>query len=143
MTYLTPRRPAALATIDFDRVLDDFFRGFGAHAAAAEEIAQWIPQVDVRHGEDSVEIRADLPGMDKDGIEILIENDRLTLRGERKIETGEGESRAERIAGRFERRFRFGNEVDATAARANYENGVLTITLPKREESKPRRLDVK
>ena len=124
----------------FAALAADFFHGF---PAAAQD--HWSPRVDVHETEDSVLIEADLPGIKPENVEIDVEGDVLTLSGERKTEReekGEGYHRSERTFGRFERRFALPETVDREKIGAGYKDGVLTITLPKREAVKPRKIEV-
>ncbi len=108
----------------------------------------WTPSVDVYDGPDHLLVKADLPGVARDDIEISVQDDVLTLKGEKKRvpeNAGESTVRGERFWGAFSRSFSLPAGVDASKARASYRNGVLELTLPKREEAKPRqiRVDVK
>jgi HSP20 family protein len=90
-------------------------------------------------------VKADLPDVNEKDIDIRIENNLLTIRGERKVEKSVSEEnflRVERTYGSFSRSFSLPNTVNAEAIGADYKNGVLTVTLPKREESKPRQIKV-
>ena len=122
---------------DVDRMFRTFFGEGGS---------QWGPAVDVVETKDAFVFRAELPGIDPKKIEISLENDRLTLSGEKSEgdEKREGSwYRLERRYGTFSRSFALGKNVDAAKAEAHAENGVLTVTLPKREESKPKSITVK
>ena len=97
-------------------------------------LQDWVPPVDIVERNDQFVIRAELPGLQRDEMEIQIENGVLTLRGERKRETGETEGdafRTERIYGTFTRSFSLGTEVDAAKVSAAYKDGVLTVIVPK------------
>lgn len=105
----------------------------------------WIPPVDVAEEGDNLILKAELPGMKEEDIEIEFENGVLTLKGERSFETDKSERnyhRIERSYGKFVRSFNLPRSVDADAIEANYENGVLEITIPKREEAKPRQIRI-
>ena len=104
------------------------------------------PAVNVVGAEDSLVLTAELPGLDLEKLDISVERDVVTIRGERVGETlGDGESwiRRERPAGQFERVVRLPFEVDGSTAEAVYEQGVLTLTLHRPEEQKPRRISVR
>lgn len=105
----------------------------------------WSPSVDVYESEDALTVKADLPEVKVEDIDIRVENQTLTLRGERKFEKDEsvtGYHRIERSYGEFVRSFAVPSTVDTDKVQADYKNGVLTITLPKKEAAKPRQVKV-
>ncbi len=105
----------------------------------------WQPPVDIYEDAETVVIKAELPGMDQKDIEVKIENNTLVLRGERKHGQEirkENYHRIERFYGKFQRSFSLPLTVDQENVRASCDRGVLTITLPKREESKPTQITV-
>ncbi len=107
---------------------------------------EWLPAVDVIDEKDKLRIKADLPGVDKDSVEINIEDGVLTIKGERKEEKEEKEKnyyRRECFYGVFSRSIGLPAEVDIEKAEANYKDGVLEIILPKKEESKPKQIKLK
>ena len=106
----------------------------------------WMPPVDIHESEDAYTLVADLPGMKKEDITVNIVEDRVTLKGSRKREERheeKGYRRYERAEGTFERSFRINGGVDGSKVEATFENGVLTVKLPKPEETKPRQIEVK
>jgi HSP20 family protein len=108
--------------------------------------ASWTPAVDVFEDKDSVKIVAELPGVKPEDVKLSIENNVLTLRGEKKQvaeEKTERVHRYERAYGFFERSFALPNTVDAERAEARYDTGLLTIQLPKVERARPREIEVK
>ena len=108
--------------------------------------ASWTPAVDVFEDKDSVKIVAELPGVKPEDVKLSIENNVLTLRGEKKQvaeEKTERVHRYERAYGFFERSFALPNTVDAERAEARYDTGLLTIQLPKVERARPREIAVK
>ena len=110
-----------------------------------ESNGSWAPAVDIFEKGDDLVIRAELPGISRDEIEINIEENTLTLRGERKqdVEADEGKSyRSERTFGVFTRRFSLPTTVDAGRISATCKDGVLEIVLPKMEQAKPRRIEI-
>lgn len=112
-----------------------------------EEIREgvWQPAVDIYEDEDSVVIQAEVPDIDQKDIEVKIEDNTLTLRGERKHNREvkkENYHRVERYYGQFQRSFALPHTIDQEKVRANCDKGVLTITLPKREETKPKQINV-
>ena len=106
----------------------------------------WAPSVDIYENKDQIVLEAELPGMKQEEFDLSIENNVITLRGERKFEkTDETDNyhRVERSYGSFTRSFTLPQTVSAEGATAEYSNGVLRVTLPKREETKARRIEVK
>jgi HSP20 family protein len=115
-------------------------------APGQTQSANWLPPVDIHESEDAYTLVADLPGMKKEDISVNIVEDRVTLKGSRKREERheeKGYRRYERAEGTFERSFRINGGVDAAKVEATFENGVLTVKLPKPEETKPRQIEVK
>jgi HSP20 family protein len=105
----------------------------------------WSPAVDVAENENEIVLRAEVPGMKQEDIDIELTGDTLTLRGERKFENEDRKEtfvRIERSYGRFQRSFTLGVPVQHDAVRATYRDGVLEIHLPKSEETKPRKVQV-
>lgn len=105
----------------------------------------WAPSVDIYENKDQIVLEAELPGMKQEDFDLSIENNVITLRGERRFEkTDESDNyhRVERSYGAFTRSFTLPQTVAADEARAEYSNGVLRVTLPKREETKARRIEV-
>lgn len=105
----------------------------------------WAPDVDIAENPDSYEIHAELPGMREEDINITLNNNVLTVSGEKKREVKEEKDnfvRVERSYGKFERSFSLPNNITAERVAANYSDGVLKITLPKAEEAKSRTIKV-
>jgi HSP20 family protein len=106
----------------------------------------WSPSVDIFENKDQIVLEAELPGMNADDVNISIENNVLTIHGERKFEKkdkGDNFHRVERSYGSFTRSFTLPPTVSSENANAEFENGVLRLTLAKREEAKPRRIEIK
>jgi HSP20 family protein len=106
----------------------------------------WAPVVDIYENHDCVMVKAELPGMKKEDIEISLHQGSLIISGERKSEgeNGNGDSsRSERFFGRFQRALELPQPVDPNHVTARYKDGILTVTLPKTEESKPKQITVK
>jgi HSP20 family protein len=113
-----------------------------------EDIARgsWSPSVDIYENKDQIVLEAELPGMKREDFELSVENNVITLRGERQFEKkdeSDNYHRVERAYGSFTRSFTVPNTVSAEGATADYRNGVLRVTLPKREETKARRIEIK
>jgi HSP20 family protein len=126
-----------------NRLLGDVYR------AADDDVMRrgaWAPPVDIYDaGNQELVIKAELPDMKKDDIEITVENNTLTLRGEKKMDSEMKEEhchRIERTYGSFSRTFSLPTTVDTSKVSADYRNGVLTIKLPVREEAKPKQIQV-
>jgi HSP20 family protein len=105
----------------------------------------WVPPVDIQETENELIVKADVPDVDMKDIDVRMENGTLTLRGERKFKSDTNEGgwhRVERSYGTFERVFTLPDSVNAENVKADYKNGVLTITLPKKEIAKPRQIKV-
>ncbi|HVH83047.1 MAG TPA: Hsp20/alpha crystallin family protein [Steroidobacteraceae bacterium] len=105
----------------------------------------WIPHVDVREEAERFVVTADLPGVEGKDIEITADKGVLTVRGERRSEkkdSGEGYERVERASGTFLRRFTLPESADAEAIKATHVNGVLELSIPKRPQAQPRRINV-
>lgn len=106
----------------------------------------WNPSVDIYENKDQIVLEAELPGMNRDDFDLTVENNVITLRGERRFEKKEDTEnyhRVERAYGSFSRSFTLPNTVTGEGATADYRNGVLRVTLPKREETKARRIEIK
>src|SRR5712691_9288143 len=106
----------------------------------------WSPSVDIYENKDHIVLEAELPGMKREDFDLSVENNVITLRGERHFEKkDETDSyhRVERAYGSFTRSFTLPNTVSAEGANAEYQNGVLRVVLPKREETKARRIEIK
>src|SRR5882724_10658996 len=105
----------------------------------------WVPPVDIQETEHELILKADVPDVDMKDIDVRMENGTLTLRGERKFETHKNEGgwhRVERSYGAFERAFTLPDTVSPEGVKADYKNGVLTVSLPKKEIAKPRQIKV-
>jgi HSP20 family protein len=105
----------------------------------------WAPSVDIYEDKDRLFLEAELPGMTRDDFDISVENNVITLRGERKFEKktdGDNYHRVERSYGSFTRSFTLPQTVTADGATADFENGVLRVSLPKREETKARKIEI-
>ena len=110
------------------------------------EFFGWAPALDLYEDKDNLLVKAELPGMKKEDIDISLHQGSLIISGERKEETSDGEgenSRSERFFGRFQRALKLPKPVDANNVTASYKDGILTVKLPKTEESKPKQITVK
>lgn len=125
---------------------DDIFVPFGATSEGLER-SGWTPAVDIRETEDAFLFTAELPGLDKNDVHITVENKVLTLSGERTWSEEEEEEknsyhRIERAYGNFTRSFTLPNAVDPSKVEAKFKDGLLTITVAKAEEVKPREIEI-
>ncbi len=139
-----PFREVSRLRNEMDRLWDDYF-GPGRRALRPLEEA-WLPAVDVSETGDKITVKAEIPGMEAKDIEISMVGDTLTLKGEKKAEREEKEENyhmVERSYGSFSRSMKLPATVDADKVEATYKNGVLTIVLPKKEEVKPKAIEIK
>ena len=133
-----------------NRLIDEAFRGWPGWPLATEEgdslvAADWIPPVDVTEDQEAEHVAAEVPGVPPESVTIQLENNVLTIRGEKVPEArreGQRAQRYERVYGAFERSFTVPGSVDADRITAICERGVLAVTLPKLERAKPRAIAV-
>src|ERR1700756_1839502 len=114
-------------------------------SADESSITTWAPAVDIFESEHELVVKADLPDVKPEELDIRVENNILTIRGERKFEKKVDEKnylRVERSYGSFARSFSLANTVNTEAIKADYKDGVLTLSIPKREEAKPKQIKV-
>ncbi len=149
LTYCTPRIARRDPFADFvGRFFDDnpgeSVRVRLRPRSQAPEGRSWVPAVDIVETDGAYLAIADLPGLTKKDIEITVENDVLTLSGERGFEKQEGDSyrRLERSHGSFRRSFALPSDITAEKVEAKFKSGVLTVTLPKSEAAKARKIDI-
>jgi len=131
--------------VHWDPFQDLFPRNRRLQALSGADSA-WTPAVDIFEQGDDLVIRAEVPGIERDAIEVKLADNTLTLSGERVRGTEADDTRAyrrERVYGSFVRSFSLPKTVDATRIAATYKNGVLEITIPKVEEAKPRKINIK
>ena len=138
-----PFRDLMTAQRDFDRLFREAF----SPALAEGEVSTrtWAPPVDIYEDGDNLVLKAELPGVNPDDVEIRVEDNTLYLKGERKFEKEVKEQnyhRIERSYGTFTRTFSLPNSLDADKVTANYKDGVLTLVMPKKEEAKPKTIKV-
>ena len=126
---------------EMDRAFDRFF------SQPAGTPGLWMPAVDVRETNDGIHVTAELPGLRSEDVTVTLENGVLSISGEKKQEVQEGKEEGnyylfERRYGRFERSFALPRTVDADRIKARFDDGILTVTLPKAENAKPRRVQI-
>jgi HSP20 family protein len=141
ITRFEPFRGLSNLHEQFNRFFNEPFRTYADESA----MTAWAPAVDIYETPNELVVKADLPDVNEKDIDVRVENNLLTIHGERKFEKSISEEnflRVERSYGTFSRSFSLPNTVNAEAIKAEYKNGVLNVTLPKREESKPRQVKV-
>lgn len=136
---------------ELEEVSNRLNRVFGRSPARAESsnemlaVADWAPSVDISETDTAYLVKAELPGMKKEDVKVAIQDGMLTLQGERNIEKeekGKKFHRIERSYGSFARSFRLPGDADENSVKAEFENGVLNITLAKSEKAKPKAINV-
>ncbi len=142
ITRWEPYRGLSTLHDQMNRLFEDtLYRGRSDESA----LTTWAPAVDIYETENALVVKADLPDVNEKDLDIQVENNILTIRGERKFERDVKEDnylRVERAYGSFSRSFSLGNTVNTEAIKAEYKDGVLTLTIPKREEAKPKQIKV-
>ena len=132
------------------REMDDLFKRvwhefpFTEHAADFE--GEWLPRLDISEGAKEITVRAELPGLEQKDLDISLDGDFLTIKGEKKKEHEETDKhfhRVERTFGTFSRTLRLPTEIETTKVDASFKNGILTIVLPKTKESQKKITHVK
>lgn len=140
-----PARELTSLQSEMNRLFSTFFDAPSTPAPGGA-LRRWVPAMDLVEHEDRFVLTADLPGLDADDVTIEVEDRVLTVKGERTVtyETGEkgGALRIERSSGAFARSLTLPEGVEADAVVASFEKGVLTVTIPKPEERKPRRVQI-
>ena len=135
-----------ITRIDPFRELASFFENFTEPGGKDQLSAgTFVPPVDVYEDEHNLVVKLEIPGVNEDDLDVQVENNTLTVKGERKFEKEEKEQnfhRIERRYGSFTRTFRLPNTVDGESADANYDKGILSISLAKRPEAKPKQIKI-
>ena len=128
---------------DFDRLFKEAFNPFFGESELSTHT--WAPPVDIYETENDIVLKAELPGVDPKDVEVRVEDSTLYMKGERKFEKevkNENYHRVERSYGSFARSFSLPNSINAEKVKAEFKDGLLTLTLPKREEAKPRAIKI-
>ena len=145
---LTPWRSTNSVSDELNRLFEAFDTVFDSPlglARTAPFAGGWLPAIDLYESKDNVTVKAELPGLRKEDISISLQDGLLSLSGERKVEEKYEDaevSRAERVVGRFHRTISLPSKVNADAIKATYTDGVLTVVLPKAEDSKPKQIKI-
>jgi HSP20 family protein len=148
MNGMTTRRPLEnFQTLRrLNTVLDEAFSNWPFQQESGSITSSWYPACDVFEDKEAVKIVAELPGVKPEDVKLSLENNLLTIRGEKKQEAEERSERVhryERSYGSFERAFVLPSTVDADKISAQYDNGVLTVVVPKAERARPREIPVR
>jgi len=141
LSRFEPFRGATSLQDQFNRLFNEAFD----RSTEEANLTIWAPAVDIYETEQELVIKADLPDIKPEELDIRVENNILTIRGERKFEKKVNEDnylRVERTYGAFSRSFSLASTVNSEAIKADYNNGVLTLSIPKREEAKPKQIKV-
>ncbi len=128
---------------DFDRLFKEAFNPFVSEGDISTRT--WAPPVDIYENENDIVLKAELPGIEPKDVEVKVEDNTLYLKGERKFEKevkNESYHRVERSYGSFARSFSLPNSISTDKVKAEFKDGLLTLTLPKREEAKPRTVKI-
>jgi HSP20 family protein len=136
----SPFHDMTLLQNQMNRLFDNTLQGWSGDGTAG-----WLPSADIYETDNDLVVAADLPGVEPQSVDVRVENNVLTIRGERRFEQSiekENFHRAERSYGTFARAFTLSTAVDTEKIRAGYKNGVLTITLPKAEAAKPKHIQI-
>lgn len=134
--------PNSMMNRNWNRLMEEMFSDLDNQMVTRS----WMPRMDIVEAEEGFRILADLPGMSRDDIDITFEDGVLTISGERKVVTGEKKESLhlnERVYGKFSRSFTLGGSIHAEKISAAFKDGVLTISLPKAEEARPKKIEIK
>jgi len=147
MTSLTRTRNRNLSSLqrEIDRVFDAFFPSSDANGDSTSTQAVWAPRADLLESDTAYHIHLDVPGVSRDDLKISFQDNQLVVSGERQSEVSQEEAdrvRVERTFGHFYRSFTLPRTVDADGIEASFDSGVLRISVPKTEESRPRQIEI-
>ena len=142
---ITNRWEPSRGAMTLQEQLSRMFGNVLEHPAEESNLTAWAPPVDIYETENELVVKADLPEVNPQDLDIRVENNILTIRGERKFEKKVNEEnylRMERAYGSFSRSFSLASSVNSEEIKAEYQNGALTLHIPKREETKPKQIKV-
>ena len=140
-----PFSEMSLLQNQMNRLFDTALHGWTSESNGTTGTTSWIPAADIYESDSELVVNLDLPGVDPKMVDLRVENNVLTIRGERQFEEKQNKEnyhRVERSYGAFARSFTLSTSVDPEKIRANYKAGVLSITLPKAEAAKPKRIQI-
>jgi HSP20 family protein len=142
----SPRRTAPLRSLqsEVNRLFESVFPGSMLDEEDTPS-SVWSPSMDLMESDDQYHLSVDLPGISRDDVTVSVENNRLTIRGERASQSrteDENILRMERSVGTFYRAIRLPESVNEDAIKASFKNGVLSVTLPKTEKSRPKKIKI-
>ena len=140
-----PFSEMSLLQNQMNRLFDTALHGWPSESNGTTGTTSWIPAADIYESDSELVVNLDLPGVDPKMVDLRVENNVLTIRGERQFEEKQNKEnyhRVERSYGAFARSFTLSTSVDPEKIRANYKAGVLSITLPKAEAAKPKRIQI-
>jgi HSP20 family protein len=138
LVRFNPMRHLAALPLDVESFFENYGLGLGRDTV-------WNPSVDIVETDEAYELKAEIPGLKKEDIQVSLEDGLLTIRGEKKEETETRKKNyhtVERVFGKFERSFRLPENARGDSIHARYDNGVLSIDIPKAEEAKPKQIAV-
>ena len=138
-----PFRDLLTSQREYVRLLKEAFSPMSGETEVSTR--SWAPPVDIYETEDAIVLKAELPGIDPKDVEVRVEDNTLYLKGERNYEKEINEQnyhRIERSYGSFARSFSLPNSISAEKVKAEYKDGLLTLTMPKREEAKPKTIKI-
>lgn len=144
LSHRAPRHEGLSLLDDWDGLMSRFFN-FAPEPMSGTE-TNWTPRVDVREEQERYLVEVDLPGMNRENVEVTMDNDVLTISGERKFESEKEDEkvyRRERFCGKFTRSMTFPGDVDFEKIEAAFKDGVLRIEIPKSEQAKTRQIEIK
>ena len=139
-------RNLVLNLVRFENEFDNFFNSFLNPICHVEQKVDFSPRVNIVENDDQVDLTFEIPGMEKGDIKVLVQDGQLAISGERKLKEEKTEDnvvRTEIYTGSFSRAFTLPDYVESEKIQADYKNGLLEITLPKKEEKKPKEIEVK
>jgi HSP20 family protein len=145
LRILDPWRDFGTLQERINRMFDETMRALSPQGGEELERGAWMPAVDIHETDDEYVVKADLPGLKKEDIQIDLKDSTLTLKGEKRFEekvSKDNYIRTERAYGTFVRSFTLPHNVDSEKIKASYKDGVLELTLPKKEEAKPKQIKV-
>ena len=147
MTHLTTRRPMRNLFNLHNEMGRIFGDAFGSQEGGTDtEETYWIPTVDISETENGYEIRAELPGVSEDDVNVSVTDNLLTVKGEKRQEKetqGKNYHRVERRYGSFQRSFTLPRHIDSSGINAEFKDGILTLGIPKAEVAKPTEISIK